>query len=1055
MKTGIKPLIRVLLLLAISLLLVLSNGLPATALTNLQESPSSSLIIGSGDFPRLPVVAPGPDGTTQALYLVEGNQARQLTQFDGLSIYYSFVTAKASPEGKYVALLLVDAEEVASSVVEIVDLATGERIPVDKEAGELAPAKGAAAQEITSIAWMDEGHLLYTKVTWPSSEELFSAWDRHEPVNVAGEVWSYDLSTKKRTFLTSAGVYRVLEASPNKGSIYVTRLIPGHEEDREEGLALLDLQSGQMENLWPKEDSTNARYLGFTIVTRPDGTQAVMFATAPRSMTVSHEPPVIWLADPQSKTSQVLWTVSEGKELTPDQAEKNTVYDMPSSFIWAPNSPGQFLYQADGSALGGIWWVDLEPAKAQPLVGTEALHSFDIKLLAWSESGIVVQRQGLLRLLDTGGNVLGEIVIAQGGHLAVASIANESVNWPVPFIHQVYDTPDDFAYKYDACGPTSEVMALAYFGRLPKHMIWVNNNVGWHTTDYGYYVSKTYSQPCACDGTTYTFSGGAWQETTTGGVTYAYRMYQYALKHDVGYFYKGSNFSAENVRRELNYGAIILMDTRLTSGHIIAIRGWAGDYFIANDPYGVGADGSYDGMEALYTWSQLNPIWYIVLYGPEMLPNVRNINSVYGSTITIAAMGHWTGFYTDVELCLMNASGSLNQKRPTQRLQPNTSSDISLYSIFGAAVWEGSAVLRISTSAATSVAVTRLATDPYASEGIDSIYPGSISGGGIGSVLYLPSVLYNYYGWSTHLYVENAAGTSTSAVYLYYYRSDGSQINTLPYYGLQPFQRWYVAPWQFDPYTPVNLIGSVKIRSNDGQLLAATVMHDRGGGYTPMSMEYPASNAGGDYGFLPSLLKAYWSWTSAYVLRAANGNASGITYFYPGGASRAFDLVNADDSEEVYLGAPGIPLPDGFHGSGVVAKTGGTGQVVVVGQHSNDTTAMGLRAPKGGHRELNMPLIDTIGSTVGALTIQNLNGNPNGAAITVRVDYYRTDGSLALTYNSPAIAAGRSIELLVGSGVPDEFRGSIWIQCNETSGRIGATVQQSINNDQGYGYSAP
>ncbi len=38
---------------------------------------------GYGDFPRLPVVAPCADGTTLALYLVEGDTATQLATLEG------------------------------------------------------------------------------------------------------------------------------------------------------------------------------------------------------------------------------------------------------------------------------------------------------------------------------------------------------------------------------------------------------------------------------------------------------------------------------------------------------------------------------------------------------------------------------------------------------------------------------------------------------------------------------------------------------------------------------------------------------------------------------------------------------------------------------------------------------------------------------------------------------------------------------------------------------------------------------------------------------------
>jgi hypothetical protein len=68
----------VLLVLAV---LLLGQTPPATALEAHQELPGR-VVQGYGDFPRLPVVAPGADSTTLTLYLVEGDRATQLLEFE-------------------------------------------------------------------------------------------------------------------------------------------------------------------------------------------------------------------------------------------------------------------------------------------------------------------------------------------------------------------------------------------------------------------------------------------------------------------------------------------------------------------------------------------------------------------------------------------------------------------------------------------------------------------------------------------------------------------------------------------------------------------------------------------------------------------------------------------------------------------------------------------------------------------------------------------------------------------------------------------------------------
>ncbi len=53
------------------------------------------------------------------------------------------------------------------------------------------------------------------------------------------------------------------------------------------------------------------------------------------------------------------------------------------------------------------------------------------------------------------------------------STHRDVVNLSVPYVHQVFDTADDFN-GHCACGPTSAVMALAYFQKIPPNSMTVN-----------------------------------------------------------------------------------------------------------------------------------------------------------------------------------------------------------------------------------------------------------------------------------------------------------------------------------------------------------------------------------------------------------------------------------------------------------------------------------------------------------------------------------------------------------------------------------------------------
>lgn len=457
---------------------------------------------------------------------------------------------------------------------------------------------------------------------------------------------------------------------------------------------------------------------------------------------------------------------------------------------------------------------------------------------------------------------------------------------------------------------------------------------------------------------------------------------------------------------------------------------------------------------------------YVGYYAPQVFPHVERLPNSEGSVLYLARSDR-ANFSSQLQVCLLNESGGLAATQQVT-LGANRVASVALSDVPGLQDgWQGSAVVRAynstalyrnSTSFASAVVhhARRWATDyggilgseRDAYEGVVTTYDGSLSGGGVGKQLVFPSVLRDYYGWYTSVYLMNAGGQSTNAT-IYYYNAAGAPQGSVTY-SLLPFER---IRWTNNTVYS----GSARAVSSNGQPLTATVVQERGSGVYAswsMSQEYPASNRGGDHGFLPSLLRDYYTWTSAYVNRAVDQYVFGSAHFYPNGTSRSFYLGNGNASEEVYLSVPAptpTVVPSGFHGSGTVDKTGGNGTVATVGQHSNTQTAMGLRASAGGHREVTVPYLNSADETA-SLTIQNTSTVP----ITVTANYYDEQyGSLVFSCPVSGVQPGQSVGLLVGSGVPASFRGKVWIQALEARGRVTVTVQQSSNNDNGYGYSLP
>jgi hypothetical protein len=371
------------------------------------QTPTQDRVVqGYGDFPRLPVVAPAADGTTLALYLVEGDTAVQLMTLEDTRVGTHRADAYLSPDDRYVVCLRTKGDDL-HSVLEMMDIQKAQRVVIAEGLKDVHE-KGATWEELVSVAWMDAEHILYSKVRWPSSEEWVASWEAETPLPVEGEVWMSSVDGKEQRLLASGRIYQVLGASSEGKALYVTRLIPGREERREVGLALLDPESGEIKNLWPEEERGAQSYHSFKLIALPDGSQRLIFATAGHGDTAPAWPPVIWMADPESGQAKSIWTIDQGSDWSKGELT-GTIYDIPRDFLWSPDSEQAFVYLADTTALRGVWRVDMSAEKAELWEKTRSLGKTRLHLLTWASEGIVIQSQNAIWLLDERGEVQGEI----------------------------------------------------------------------------------------------------------------------------------------------------------------------------------------------------------------------------------------------------------------------------------------------------------------------------------------------------------------------------------------------------------------------------------------------------------------------------------------------------------------------------------------------------------------------------------------------------------------------------------------------------------------------
>lgn len=188
----------------------------------------------------------------------------------------------------------------------------------------------------------------------------------------------------------------------------------------------------------------------------------------------------------------------------------------------------------------------------------------------------------------------------------------DSIN--VPYVHQVYDTPD-WHNGHWSCAPTTAIMAIAYYRKLPYWDCYCSSPYG-HTSHFGNYICSQYNYREVTYDLVAQDAGGnnAW-----GGYGYMWyngyspysRMYQYLINHNLNSWVDNTPTWDETVA-EVQAGWPYCMCVMLTSaGHLVLAVGQVLNWhtLIFNDPYGnknTPGYPSYDGKYARYDWPGYN-----------------------------------------------------------------------------------------------------------------------------------------------------------------------------------------------------------------------------------------------------------------------------------------------------------------------------------------------------------------------------------------------------------------------------------------------------------------
>lgn len=203
----------------------------------------------------------------------------------------------------------------------------------------------------------------------------------------------------------------------------------------------------------------------------------------------------------------------------------------------------------------------------------------------------------------------------------------------VPYLHQVYDVPDWFNGNW-ACAPTTAMMVIAYYNKLP-YWNCVCSNPYQHTSHYGRYICERYFYREMNYNLQAQDPSGNW---AMGGYGYMWagsnrpytHMAPYIGNHNIT-SWRDDSPSFSLVTGELNQGYPYGLCVGLTAaGHLVLAVGQVLDWhtLIFNDPYGnknTPGYPSYDGKYARYDWPGYNN-------------GYENLNNVYWG---VGARGDW------------------------------------------------------------------------------------------------------------------------------------------------------------------------------------------------------------------------------------------------------------------------------------------------------------------------------------------------------------------------------------------------------------------------------
>ncbi|MFL5735137.1 MAG: C39 family peptidase [Chloroflexia bacterium] len=548
------------------------------------------------------------------------NKDRRVARIKVDGIAFGTLSARLSASATNTAFRVSGDRQGGSSIYSV-DVATGKYV-------KIAAYKGSA-QGVSEYAWSPAGNTLAYVVSAPAPDPV-------TPDDSYGTIYIYSVGFQARRLAGSNGNDRLIRFSRDGKGVYAERQEEANGVTLDH-LVFISLSGGSAQVLIRSKPTL--RYSHFTVWAPPDApTKVAALAEGTFASSGVRAPEGVPTSGKMSGPNGLGLVVADVLGTIPALLRRD-LEAFPYT-EWSADGTGVLV---GGTRSGNAWAIDMVGTRRA--AGTALL---DLRVAAWSYDGsrAVLSDTPTTRLVTLNyrsGSVASTRYV--GGS---AKAGPAVVKLTVPYIHQVKDTAENGDGNW-ACGPTSVVMSLAYFGKLePWRDVVAGERLeasAAHTTtlltplppltpsptmtrtptptptkpvtgaDFAPYITNAYTayghsyssvsrDPrgnllAGLYGTICPTGSASWQEMT-----------DVLSWHGLNSQYVPVTW--DGIVGALKRGHPVLLGNKLTSeGHILVIIGYTADgNLIVNDPYGnrfLPGYGANDGNGITYQWKKVTP----------------------------------------------------------------------------------------------------------------------------------------------------------------------------------------------------------------------------------------------------------------------------------------------------------------------------------------------------------------------------------------------------------------------------------------------------------------